>query len=979
MYLKEIKASGFKSFADKINISLNDDITCIVGPNGSGKSNIVDAVKWVLGEQSVKTLRGSNNMTDVIFSGSKSRNPLNVASVTLVFDNTDNYIKVPYSEISVTRKVYRDGENEYFINGEKCRLKDINDMFIDSGIGKYAFNIISQGEVANIINSSPYERRAIFEEAAGVLKYKKRKEEALRKLERTNENIVRIKDIIMELDTQIGPLKEQKEKAEKYLQYKNKLSSVEVSLIVKDLEKLNIDLNDSEKQIKSLEDEIALLLTKTSTSDVTLEEEKNNLAKINEKISNLNSEYISLTQKLEKLNGEKNILQERSKYESNDIKVHENISSLKEKNLSLKNEINSLEVDLKNILSKESVLADEIEKVVNEYNNKLSLVRELEKEIGDKNKRITDLSYKIKSLTDYIEQCGGASLSVKKVLSTPTLSGIHNTISNLIELSNDEYLTALSVALGGAKDYVVVDDPENAKKAISYLKSNGLGRVTFYPLSVIKPRFIDSDVLNIVRSSEGFINTFDKIVTFNEKYENVIKNQLGNVLLVDNLDNANKIRHLINNRYKIVTIAGDVINVGGSMTGGTVKTTSVISERHELEGLILQKENLEKGLKETRNKFDEAVRDYEDYQTVSFDREKQKVSLESEKDSKQRELDRVKEEYELSSKELSNLSGLVNDTIGDEEEKLMKEYYDVMSLKDSTYKEIESERQKKENIEARIDELEGAYRLSNSDLRKYESDLKKYELANSRASIKMDNLLNILSETYEMTFEKARENYILDIDESEARLIVRDCKKNLSEIGEVNTLAIDEYERVSTRYDFLTKQNNDLESAIEELLKIIDELDEVMKAEFLRIFRQVEQEFDKVFKELFKGGEARLELTDKNNLLETGINIIVTPPGKKLSSINLLSGGEKTLTAISLLFAILNLKDIPFCLFDEVEAALDEANVDRFGTYLKKYNGRTQLIIITHKKKTMEYADTLYGITMQESGVSKLVSVKLTN
>ena len=975
MYLKEIKASGFKSFADPMNIALSDDITAIVGPNGSGKSNIVDAVKWVLGEQSVKTLRGSNNMTDVIFSGSKSRNPMNLASVTLIFDNTDNYLNVPYSEISVTRKVYRSGENEYYLNNEKCRLKDINDLFLDSGIGKYAFNIISQGEVANIINSSAYERRALFEEAAGVLKYKKRKEEALRKLDRTNENIVRIKDIIAELDRGIGPLKEQKEKAEKYLEYKNRLEGVEVALIVSDLEKLNIEFKTSEEKIKKLENEIANLLATSSTSDVKLEEEKNNLLKLNSEISILNEKYISLTKELERLNGEKNIVNERSKYESTDIKVHENITNLKEKTLILETEIKSLEDSLSIINDKQKELDKELESINDTHFDKLSKVKQLELEISEKSKKIIETQYKIKSLTDYIEQGGGASVSVKKVLSNLSLTGVHNTISNLIELKDDTHLTALTVAMGGAKDYVVVDTPEVAKKAINYLKENNLGRVTFYPLSVIKPRFIDSESLNIIKSCTGFIDTLDNILSFDLKYENIVKNVLGNVLLVDTLDNANIIRDKINNRYRIVTLSGEVINVGGSITGGHIKTTSVISERHELASLKVLNENLEKEVNDLNEKLKEELSSSKDFESNTFESEKKKVSLFEEKTSKEKEITSKKEELDKVRLELSNLEGL--DTLKDEETKIMEKYYEVLSEKEKIEKDLSVANENKNKISLIIEELEASYRMSSSNIRNLEADLKKEELTNSRASVKMDNLLNVLSENYNMTYEKARDNYILDAPEKQARQIVVEAKRKLAELGEVNTLAIEEYNRVSTRYSFLTKQNEDLEKAIVELLKIIDELDGVMKSEFLRLFKEVQIEFNKVFKQLFGGGEARLELTDKDNLLETGINIIVTPPGKKLSSINLLSGGEKTLTAISLLFSILNLKDIPFCLFDEVEAALDEANVDRFGSYLKKYSGKTQLIIITHKKKTMEYANTLYGITMQESGVSKLVSVKL--
>lgn len=978
MYLKEIKISGFKSFADKINLSLNDNITCIVGPNGSGKSNIVDAVKWVMGEQSVKTLRGSNNMADVIFSGSKSRKPLNLASVTLVFDNSDSYLKVPYTEISITRKVYRSGENEYYINGEKCRLKDIGDLFLDSGIGKYAFNIISQGEVANIINSSPYDRRGIFEEAAGVLKYKKRKEEALRKLDKTNENMTRIKDIIAELNERIEPLKMQRESALKYLDYQEKLSDVEIALIVHDLERLNNIFHENENKIEEVQNEIAKLMGNTGSKDALLEKKKDDLLKTNEEIASLNQKYIELTKSLEKLNGEKNILNERSKYESNDLKVHDNITNLTEKSLALKNEQISINSDISILKSNQDNIKNMLVSKESNFRDLTSARKDIEGKLNNLNKQKQEISYKIKYLNDYIEQGGASSPSVKKVLSNPKLSGIHNTISNLVD-TNSDYLLALTVALGGAKDYVVVNTPFDAKSAINYLKENNLGRVTFYPLNVIKPRYVDGDTLSVLTRTNGYIDTFDNIVTYDEKYRNIIKNVLGNVILVDNIDNANMISKQINNRYRVVTLSGEVINVGGSITGGKIKTNSIISEKYELQKQEVRQENIIKEIEGLKPRLEEIVKKEQELQDDIFKISKDKVRLEEELNSKNEQLEKVTSDILKTSGELNNLEGLVNNTITKQEEEITKKYYDVMLEKDETGKISKQKIQSKEKLEAEIDELEASFRLNSTAIRTLEGKLKECEISKTRSSVKMDNLLNTLSETYQMTFEKAKENYILEIDEDLARKNVGEYKRIIKNIGVVNIGAIEEYDRINTRYEFMQKQNNDLEEASKSLLEIIKELDEVMKDEFLKSFKQVQVEFEKVFKLLFGGGEAKLELTDKSDLLETGININVTPPGKKLSSINLLSGGEKTLTAISLLFAILNIKSIPFCLFDEVEAALDEANVDRFGNYLKKYNGKTQLVIITHKKKTMEYANTLYGITMQESGVSKLVSVKLVD
>lgn len=977
MYLKEIKISGFKSFADKTNITLDDNITCIVGPNGSGKSNIIDAVKWVLGEQSIKSLRGSNNMSDVIFAGSKSRSPLNLASVSLVFDNSDSYLKVPYTEISVTRKVFRSGENEYYLNNEKCRLKDIYDLFLDSGMGKYAFNIISQGEVSKIISDSPYERRTIFEEAAGVLKYKRRKEEALKKLEKTNENLTRVKDIIKELEEQIEPLKIQSEQASKYLKIKENLEQIEIALIANDLEKLNVLYHEQTKQIEDLTNEIIEKTTNITNDDIELEKKKQELEKITTNLTSLQQNLLILTKEEEKLNGEKNIIKERSKYDAEDVKVHENITNLKEQKLSLNNKLLSIKTDL-------TILDNKIKEVLKDNSNKNNEYVSLNNTKEDIKNKISALEnsklqkeYKIKYLNDYIEN-SSFPVSIKRLLSNPKLIGIHNTISKLINI-DEKYLLALDVSLGGAKDYLVVDNPNVAKTCINYLKENNLGRVTFFPLDVIKPRYIEDNILNVVNDMDGFIDILANLVSYDSNYKNIIFNQLGNVLVLDNIDNANKISKKINNKYKIVTLDGEIINVGGSITGGTVKKKSIISEKYELENLLTKKDMEEKEILSLKQKQEEIDKNIKQLENILYEIGKNKILLTEEYNAKNENYKLLKNQLDRITLELNNLEDLEDNSINEEEEKILKKYYEVLKEKELVNKKIILLNEEKEKVSSLIEEYQAKYRLNNSNVRNLEEKKKTLEIESSKMSVKMDNLLNILSETYQMTFEKAKANYVLEEDIDVARKNVNSFKKELKEIGIVNLGAIEEYERVSKRYEFLTKQDNDLEEAITTLLKIINELDSVMEKEFIKTFKEIEIEFNNVFKELFKGGSAKLKLTDESNILETGVNIEVSPPGKKITSISLLSGGEKTLTAISLLFAVLNVKKIPFCLFDEVEAALDEANVDRVGTYFNKYIGKTQLIIITHKKKTMEYANTLYGITMQESGVSKLVSVKLVD
>ena len=541
MYLKEISATGFKSFADKLTISLDGKTTCIVGPNGSGKSNIVDAVRWVLGEQSVKSLRGDSNMSDVIFSGSKNRNALNVATVSLTFDNSDNYINIPYNEITVKRRVYRTGENEYFINNEKCRLKDITDLFLDSGIGKSSFNIISQGEVQKIVSESSYDRRVIFESAAEVLKYKKRKEDALKKLDKTHTNLERVNDIIAELEIQVEPLREQSIKAEEYLKIKNELKNIEVALLSSEITTINEEYQLTKEKIEKLNNEIMNLGVQSNKSDTELLDLKNNLSKIELTIKELNNRLLSLTKEEEKINGEKNILKERQKYDASNSKVHENISSLKEEKLKKENIIHLDKIDL-------DTLQNELESIKSEINNLTLLGNTSKKEYQDsfneyneKTKLLADIDYKIGIIEDYINNGGTINNSIKAILNNPRLRGIHQTLGALLEI-DEKYLKALDVSLGGSKQFIVVENEDSAKSAINYLKDNKLGRATFFPISVIKPRGVDLDTLNVVRNMQGFISVLMDVVKYDSKYYNVVSNQVGNVLLVDNIDNANKIR-----------------------------------------------------------------------------------------------------------------------------------------------------------------------------------------------------------------------------------------------------------------------------------------------------------------------------------------------------------------------------------------------------------------------------------------------------
>ena len=590
-----------------------------------------------------------------------------------------------------------------------------------------------------------------------------------------------------------------------------------------------------------------------------------------------------------------------------------------------------------------------------------------------------DLDNKISVLENFIENGGNLPNSIKSIMNNPRLNGIHDVIGNLVTIDY-KFSKALDIALGASKQFLVVDNEMCAKDAINYLKENKLGRCTFFPINVIKPKTVDSETLNILRSEMGYIDTVAKMASCSKEYKNIIYNQLGNVLLVTDIDAANRISKRINNRYKIVTIDGEVIHVGGSITGGIINNSrNMFSDKQELERLKKQKNSNFEVIRELEEKSQSILKEKESI-ILKKDGIQSEYILEQEKiNGKNNTLLEYRERLDSTTRELNSLSHVVDSSISKEEERIMNEFYDTQKEKQETELMLRDTTKKRDNLKAMIEEIEAKNKLNNSNLNKKQNELKDLEIKVSKMDVKLDYYLNTLSEDYELTFEKAKEKYQLEIEVEEARVKVNTYKNNIKKIGMVNLASIEEYDKVSERYNFLDGQKKDLLEAKDTLLEIISEMDEVMKEEFLKTFKQIQVEFEGVFKQLFGGGRASLKLTDPDNILETGVEIIASPPGKKLTTISLLSGGEKTLTAISLLFAILNVRPIPFCIFDEVEAALDEANVDNFGKYLDHYKTKTQFLLITHKKKTMEYANTLYGITMQESGVSKLVSVKLEN
>ena len=678
MYLKRIIATGFKSFADKINIELQPEITGIVGPNGSGKSNVVDAIRWVLGEQSIKSLRGDGNMTEVIFSGSKSRKPLGQASVTLIFDNKDKYLPLDYEEVSITRRVFRDATNEYLINNEQVRLKDITNLLLDSGIAKESFNIISQGKVEEIISSKPESRRVIFEEAASVLKYRKRKEEALRKLDRTHDNMNRVGDIVNELKNQVDPLKDQRDKAVIYIQKSQELENIEVALITKDITDINFNYKDKKEKKELLEKELLDLSVDNSKFESKIEDYKLKISKLDEEIQNLTKELIEQTSLVEKLNGEKTILLERKKYDVEDTKLHNNLVELKTNELEINNRISSIEkeIEIKN---------KELEKLEEEYNScykslndeknsKINLEFNLTNKLRDKSR----LEDRINSLKEKIENNGSLPEAVKKVLNSFKLDGINDSIGNIIEVE-EKYSTAITTSLGIATTYVVVDNEDSAKKAINYLKENNLGRVTFFPLNIIKSKYVDDETLNTLKGSNGFIGLGKDLVKYDKKYENIISNQLGNVLVVDNIDNANVISKKINYRYKIVTIDGELLHVGGSITGGKdFKRNNAITDKYELEKSIKELSKITEEIESLENKINDSDYNFKAIEDKVYLVNKDRMNLKEYINVRNNSLLDEKNKLDSISKEKSGINNILDNSLSKEEEKILKEYYEAV-------------------------------------------------------------------------------------------------------------------------------------------------------------------------------------------------------------------------------------------------------------------------------------------------------------
>ena len=974
MYIKTIKINGFKSFADKMNIELDPTFTGIVGPNGSGKSNIVDAVKWVLGEQSIKALRGSNNMTDVIFNGSSSRQPSNFASVGITFDNTDRLLNIDFNDVEIKRTVYKTGENEYYINNEKCRLKDITNLLLDTKGSKESFNIIPQNKIDQILSEKPEERRIIFEDAAGVLKYKKRKEESLSKLAKTHDNIDRINLIIDENSENLVPLEESARKAKEYKEAKSKLENIEIALIAKDITTFSDEVEVKKNKKIKLEEELSSVESSSTKDDTKIEKIKVDILNVDEKINKTSKEIFNINESLISLSNKKTLLTERNKYDKESNEIKNKLINLKDKEGKLNNNISAINIDIENIKKNLKNYNDTLVSLTTDYNSNNVKRESVSFEINNRNKKLLDIRNKIDILETNLSSLNKIPFAVKNIVGNATLRGIYDILGNVID-TKDEYVIMLDTALASSSNNIITEDEVCAKESIEYLKRKNLGRATFFPLNVIKPRSIEPDMLKDLKNIIGFIGVASDLVTYDTKFYNIIMNQLGNIIVCDNIDNATKISKKINHKYRVITLDGDVIHTGGIMSGGSYKkSNSYINDKYEIDRLRNSIDTVTSEIGEYNNELKELDNNIAIIKDKIYNLNIEIVKNNEILNNKISQLDSLKNDQELLKDEIENLS---NNNLDKELETIIKDYYEHEQRKTTLEKELASLNNQKNQLNENLNEIETSIKKMNNKYNSLNNEINNLEIDITKLNMNLDTLLTRLSEEYSLGYERAKNEYILEINEDEARSEVNALRRKIKSLGEVNLGSIDEYERISKRVSFLTKQKDDLENSEKDLLKIIDDMDNVMKDKFLDTFNKINIEFNKVFKTLFKGGNAHLEMTDKSNILETGIEIIAVPPGKNQKPLSLLSGGERTMTAISLLFSIMNLENVPFVILDEVESALDEANATIFGEYLQNYKNKTQLLVITHKKKTMEYLDKLYGITMQESGVSKIVSVKL--
>lgn len=968
MFLKRIEMQGFKSFADRTVITFEHPITGIVGPNGCGKSNITDAVRWVLGEQSARSMRGEK-MNDVIFSGSADRKMLNMAEVTLVFGNENHILNSDQQELEVTRRLYRDsGDAEYLINRNKVRLRDVVDLFMDTGLGKDSLSIISQGNVIRFAEEKPAERRGIFEEAAGVAKYKKRKLESLSRLERTKENLDRCQDILAELEKQVSPLRRQARKAEIYREKKKRLEEIEITVLVQDIDELNAQVEDAKKTLFDIESRSAISQTQIQVSETQIAEQKKETSRLDREISALQEELMKVVDAITSLEARKTEMDERRKYiietgsrEEKAKETRDLLASAKQEYEDRKQRLDAISREMQLDSEKLRQLAQNTFDRKSEYEQAMGMLRSLESQQAY-------LENMLKDPFSSMRQAGTKAVMDNR----NALHGILGVVGQEIH-ANAGYENAISEALGGAMYNIVTADEQAARDAIRFLKRNSSGRATFLPLNVLNPRYLSEEAKVICSSTKGYLGTASQFVTCDPKFQPIVNALLNNVLVVDSMETGNELSALTRRQYNIVTTDGEIIHRGGSMTGGRLKhnTTPITIQREAAD--IRQKIDSQTARAELARKAAEKSESDQKAVTERLQANRVKAaSLEPVVDAKQAKYEKLKNDLAL----LEPQAAADQQPGEEQQDDTVTRLNQAYSRRDEITSEIRTKREQRQTLNAEIERRDQQLKQMRKDQERFTASANAIKVDQGRIETKIENSLQRLASEYQLTYEFAKTK-VSDTKVENAREEVLQLRSDIEHLGNVNMEAPEQFQEVNDRYEFLKKQIEELTQSRDKILAAIDEMDTVMTKQFQETFDAVNKAFNEIFRGLYGGGKAKLVLEDPSDILNTGIDIDAQPPGKAVQNNMLFSGGEKALIALCVLFAILKVKPVPLVILDEVEAALDQSNVERFAQYLHNYTDQTQFIVVTHRPGTMENCDLLYGVTMQHQGVSQMLKVEL--
>lgn len=967
MFLKRVEASGFKSFADKTVIVFDHDVIGVVGPNGCGKSNISDAIRWVLGEQSPKSLRGSS-MSDVIFKGSQTRKACNKAEVTLVFDNSNHLLPIEYEEVEITRVLYSSGESEYFLNKAACRLKDITNLIMDTGLGRDSLSIISQGNITSFAEAKPEERRAIFEEAAGVAKYKKRKIESISKLDRTQDNLNRVEDIIAELEKQVSPLRRQAEKAKKYLNLKEQLEDVEVAVLVDEITNQNEQIENMRKTLSDFEIDKVKNESMISVSDAKLVEMRQEISHLDYEVNQLQEQYAKMVDTIKGLENRKFELDEKRRHW-----LESQIEISPEKIAMMQSACEEARLEYVDRKGRVETLNREMEEAKSSLVKKEEMKRHAENELSNAQGKLNRCENRKEVLKSLIEQPLNHQAGVRSIMDAKkSLQGIEGVMVDLVKPA-EGFESAISTALGGALYNIVTRDSDCARYAVDFLKRNQSGRATFLPLTSLQGRSMNREHEIAASTIKGYIGIASNYASIDAKYQVVVDALLGRVLVCEDLKAANEVSALVKYSYKVVTLDGDVVNIGGSITGGKVKNQETpMVLRREYETIDRDIDSYHIDVNSWQDQLSILNRDIAVLNDQMMAKRITLAQLEPIVGVK-------KEKYEKLSDELKAIGQMEQtaQSAPTEDTYLITKLNEAYQKRDSLEMDMKSKRERRIAMSNECERMDEEIRTIRRGLSGSNAQMHDIELNMTRLETRLENGLERLNSEYKMTFEYACEHCKKEINILEARTEVELLRQQIASLGNINMDAPAQFEEVNTRYQELTAQKQDLEDARNKILNAINEMDEVMSEEFTATFNAINEELDGVFTSLFGGGHARLFMVDPENVLETGIDIDVQPPGKKVQNMRLFSGGEKSLIALAVLFSIMKCRSVPLCILDECESALDPANVERFARYLKQFSGQTQFIVVTHRPGTMEQCDALYGVTMQQKGVTKMIQVKL--